>query len=98
MAVTFTVILDDGFEHLTETGYGELGPFPTFEHALEVAKGAVDEHLRGAYSPGMKWNQLYSAYAALGLEVHVISSDPADTSNFHAWPYARARCKEMCPE
>lgn len=94
--MNFILVIDDKLEYLTETGYSELGTFPTADLADAAARSYIDEHLRRAYREGMTWKQLHAAYISVGVEVHVISEDGATGGLFSAWPYVRTRCHQLC--
>jgi hypothetical protein len=94
--VPFIVVVDDGLQYQTQTGCKELGPYASMEQAIALAKSIVDDRLNSLHTPGMQPSELVSAYAALSLDLHVLTSEHASTNAFLAWPYVRSRSNEMC--
>jgi hypothetical protein len=92
----YTVYVDDNFHHGDEEERYKLGDFDTAAEALAASKKIVDEFLNQGYKPGMSFEELYEGYTGFGEDPFIVSDDP--DCKFHAWDYAKERCRELCSQ
>ena len=70
------------------------GDFSSLSKAIAKAKCIMDHCLAEAYKEGMTAEEFNSSYIMFG-EGPFIAGGPPE-SDFSAWDYAEARCKEIC--
>jgi hypothetical protein len=89
-------MVDDNFHYMDESERYEHGVFATAEEAIAACKRIVDEHLKGAFKPGMTEKELYEIYTSFGEDPFVVPvANTEEAVHFSAWNYARLRCRAL---
>ncbi len=92
--MTFTVYIDDNFNHGDEDERYILGEYESYEDAVAACKKAVEINLLELYQAGMTPAALYRAYTSFGEDPFIMPSVGND--GFSAWNYAQDHCAEIC--
>lgn len=76
---------EDGYVH---------GEFPDLASAIAACKEIVDDFLlaQKAKAAGQSGEDLFRLYSAFGEDPYVVGVQP---SEFSAWNYAKARCRQL---
>jgi hypothetical protein len=93
MMADFDLFVDDNYHYMDEESRYKAGSFASYDEALAMAKGIVEEFLQQYCQPGMTSKELYEGYVGFGEDPFII---PAAEPRFSAWDYARARCLVLC--
>ncbi len=92
--MTYTVYVGDNFRYMAgkgdDLGY-KKGEYDSWEEAVAVAKGIVDEFLEDSLNDFDSPEKLIESYKLYGEDPYIIPN----SRNFSAWDYAEKKCRRL---
>jgi hypothetical protein len=92
----YRVLIYDNTYYGDESERIDYGVFANADEAVAVSKRIVDDDLNAMWQPSMTAADLYQLYVSWGPDPVVLPLNPNDPRViFSAWPYAKARCRDV---